>query len=100
MRGTIVRGALRAGAGALIALLFVAGPGWAHVDVPLVGYDGSRIDPATSTAPYSPKRTCGACHDYVKITSGYHFQQGFDKISDEYSASKPWILSPGMVGKW
>jgi hypothetical protein len=28
--------------------------------------------------PYSPKQTCGQCHDYENITQGYHFTQGPD----------------------
>jgi len=100
MRRSIVRVILGAGVGAVALTLLAAAPVRAHMDVPLVGYDGKMIDPVTSTAPYSPKNTCGTCHTYATVTSGYHFQQGFDKISDQYSAAKPWILSPGMVGKW
>ena len=49
--------------------------------------------------PYSTKQTCGECHEYEKITKGYHFQMGWDKISDTFSSSKPWNLSDGMMGK-
>ena len=41
--------------------------------------DGTIIDPVhgiNQDRPYSPKKTCGACHDYDLITSAYHFQQG------------------------
>ena len=61
---------------------------------------------AGSTVPYSPEATCGGCHDVAKITEGYHFQQGYGYsntnryVSDNYSPSKPWILSDGMYGKW
>jgi hypothetical protein len=53
-----------------------------------------------STAPYSPQRTCGGCHDVDVITQGYHFQQGKDVVADNYNPSKPWLLSDGMFGKW
>jgi len=36
----------------------------------------------------------------MQITSGYHFQQGFDKMSDRFDARRPWHLSPGMFGRW
>lgn len=42
---------------------------------------GSVIDPVhnlNADKPYSPKQTCGAagCHDYRRITEGFHFTQG------------------------
>jgi len=55
--------------------------------------------------PYSPKKTCGACHDYDQITKGYHFQQGRTDgagkiiVSDTFDSKYPWNLSPGMYGK-
>ena len=74
---------------------------WSHQDVWLRNEQGDRITPILSSVdPYSPKKTCGACHPYSIITSGYHFQQGFDVIKDGYDAAKPWILSPGMFGAW
>jgi hypothetical protein len=66
---------------------------------------GSPLTPA-STTPYSPQRTCGACHDVAKITEGYHFQQGKGTsnsnitVADNYSPVKTWLLSDGMYGKW
>lgn len=64
--------------------------------------DGKIINPLTgenADQPYSPRQTCGACHNYEEITKGFHFQQGWDKIRDDYSKDKPWVLSDGMVGK-
>jgi hypothetical protein len=49
--------------------------------------------------PYSPRQTCGACHPYDTITQGFHFQQGWDRIRDDFSLESPWILSDGMLGK-
>ena len=68
---------------------------------------GQIINPVkneNATIPYSPKQTCGlsGCHDYDKITKGYHFQQGKDeqpsqKLKDLYQ----WVLSPGQYGgRW
>lgn len=65
--------------------------------------DGKIINPLTgenADQPYSPRQTCGACHDYEAITKGYHFQQGWDRIRDDFSKEKPWVLSDGMMGKF
>ena len=60
---------------------------------------GENID-----KPYSPKQTCGlvGCHDYEKITKGYHFLQGKDEKPNEKLASLyQWVLSPGQYGgRW
>jgi len=74
---------------------------WTHGDVPLKNELGEPIRPDRNpNEPYSPRQTCGGCHGYAIITSGYHFQQGFDQMSDRFDAKKPWVLSPGMYGKW
>lgn len=65
--------------------------------------DGKIINPLTgenADQPYSTRQTCGACHNYDEITKGYHFQQGWDKIKDNFSKKKPWVLSDGMMGKF
>jgi hypothetical protein len=60
-----------------------------------------RITPAQNSAdPYSPRKTCCGRHHYAAITSGYHFQQGFDEMKDGFDQKRSWILSPGMFGKW
>lgn len=72
-----------------------------HSDVTLKNEQGETISPSRNrTDPYSPRRTCGGCHSYSTITSGYHFQQGFEVVSDRFNSTQPWILSPGMYGKW
>ena len=63
---------------------------------------GEIINPLTdqnADQPYSTRQTCNTCHDYDKITKGYHFQQGWDRIRDDFSKEKPWMLSDGMMGK-
>ncbi|MCX5820264.1 MAG: hypothetical protein NT047_10195 [Deltaproteobacteria bacterium] len=92
-------------AGLLLTGVFLPGPGRAadlvHQDVWLKNELGDRITPIDNrTDPYSPKKSCGGCHGYATITQGYHFQQGFDGMSDRYDAKRPWVLSPGMYGKW
>lgn len=76
-----------------------------HKKIVLRGFDGTPLTPE-SKIPYSPKNTCGVCHNYELITRGYHFQQGrtdrYGKIavSDSYDEKYPWNLSSGMYGKY
>lgn len=75
-----------------------------HEKIVLKGFDGTPLTPH-SKMPYSPKKTCGACHDYRRITNGYHFQQGRTDglgnivVRDTFDPMYPWNLSPGMYGK-
>ncbi len=65
---------------------------------------GEVINPVkgiNDKVPYSPKQTCGAkgCHNYDKITEGYHFQQGKgEKLQQEYGERYNWVLYPGNYG--
>ncbi len=73
-----------------------------HPAVPLLDAAGNAMDPAAADAkPYSPRQTCGGCHDYEAIAGAYHFQMGADKIRDDYGVAegKPWILSDGQAGR-
>jgi hypothetical protein len=78
--------------------------GSSHEKIILKGFDGSPLA-IDSRIPYSPKKTCGGCHDYERITNGYHFQQGRTNgdrkivISDTFDQKYPWNLSSGMYGK-
>src|SRR5512137_1149886 len=75
-------------------------PDWKHEDIWLKNEQGQRITPTRNSADaYSPHRTCGTCHGYMTITSGTHFQQGFDEMKDGYDPKRPWVLSPGVFGK-
>ena len=67
--------------------------------------EGRIIDPVhgkNAHEPYSPKKTCGACHDYKLITSAYHFQQGRGEKVPEWMVKRyPWVKSPGQYGgRW
>jgi len=65
---------------------------------------GAIINPATGSntnVPYSPKQTCGAvnCHDYQKITKGYHFMQGAGEKPTPAQAERcQWASTPGNYG--
>lgn len=41
--------------------------------------------------PFSIQTTCGACHDYQKIASGWHFN-GHDPEVDPGRPGQPWVL--------
>jgi hypothetical protein len=75
-----------------------------HEKIVLKGFDGTPLT-IDSHMPYSPKKTCGTCHDYGRITNGYHFQQGRTDgtrkivISDIFDPKFPWNLSSGLYGK-
>ena len=76
-------------------------PAVEHRPVWLFNEQGDRITPSLNAVdPYSPKKTCGTCHNYDSITKGYHFQQGFDEMKDGYDSRRPWLLSPGMFGRY
>jgi hypothetical protein len=63
---------------------------------------GEMINPVqgiNTARPYSPKKTCGACHDYDKITSGFHFTQGAEEQpAPDLASRSAWVLSPGSYG--
>ncbi len=63
---------------------------------------GNIIDPVhriNDKVPYSPKQTCGACHDYEKITRGFHFTQGKGETPPrEYADRYQWVTAPGNYG--
>jgi hypothetical protein len=71
---------------------------------PLRDEAGNIINPVAGVnaeAPYSPKQTCGAqgCHDYDKITQGFHFTQGKgETMPAEFSSRYNWVTSPGNYG--
>ncbi|MGQ9579598.1 MAG: hypothetical protein ACUVT8_01480 [Armatimonadota bacterium] len=74
---------------------------FSHPAVVLRDYSGNAIDPSSPNAsPYSPRQTCGSCHDYEMISRSYHVQFGADQISDDYGSKigRPWISSRGMFG--
>jgi hypothetical protein len=76
-----------------------------HEKIIVKGFDGRPLTVESKT-PYSPKKTCGGCHNYNQITNGYHFQQGRTDgtgkivISDTFDPRYPWSLSSGMYGKY
>ena len=119
----------------LLALLLVLpATVQAHPAVTLYDAQGRRIidqlnDNDTVTAAsgsvykqgpaYSPKQTCGKCHDYNSITKAYHFREGANPgvnggVSDTWVSENResnnlqkyltnaygHLLSPGKFGAW
>ncbi len=79
-----------------------------HTPIPLKDRLGEPITIA-STIPYSPRQTCGNCHDHTAhaVSSGEWFQQGradlagtVDMRDDYYEDGRFWIKSSGRYGKW
>ncbi|MBN1456320.1 MAG: hypothetical protein JW912_00530, partial [Sedimentisphaerales bacterium] len=59
----------------------------------LLSAEGDKIFPDDDLVlPFSTKQTCGACHDYEKISTGWHFNS-MDKDSAPGRVSQPWILT-------
>jgi len=76
-----------------------------HPAIYLLDREGEFINPIdgkNADHPFSTKQTCGMCHEYDEISAAYHFQVGWNVISDDFgdSTGKPWNLSNGMMGKW
>jgi len=66
--------------------------------IPLTDEDGQSIAPQdTSAAPFSTRTTCGACHDYEAISSGWHFNAGSSTVP-QGRAGEPWMWVDGAVG--
>lgn len=68
----------------------------------LLDENGNVIDPVNGVntdKPYSPKQTCGKCHDYDKITEGYHFAQGKgENPTPDQKVRCLWATTPGNYG--
>ena len=77
-----------------------------HTNLVLRDFEGNPLT-ADSTVPYSPRMTCGGCHDVDHVMNGYHFQQG--RADDDgnvvckddfFEDGRDYLLSDGMYGKW
>lgn len=97
--------ALFGGVAAAVAVLLARPAASQHPAINLLDAAGDVIDPIhgeNATAPFSTRQTCGMCHDYDTITKGYHFQMGWDTVSDNFgkASGRPWSLSNGFMGRW
>ena len=82
-------------------------------EIPLLDAAGDPIGlTGTEDVAYSAKKTCGACHDYDGIERhSFHAQLGanqhlgwnahnYGNWNSGATKGKPWVQSPGHVGKW
>jgi hypothetical protein len=81
-------------------------PALGHANILMRDHQGNPIQ-LGDAVPFSPRQTCGACHDVDEIANGYHFQQGrtdatgaLDMADDYYADGREWLKSSGMYGKW
>ena len=81
-------------------------PAMDHTNIVLKDRLGNPLT-VDATEPYSPRQTCGTCHDVDSIANGYHFQQGrtdengtIQTATDFFGDGRDWLLSDGMYGKW
>ncbi len=59
---------------------------------------GDTIDPGSKGAlPISTRQTCGQCHDYEKISGGWHFNSSGTN-SCPGRASEPWFMVDAATG--
>jgi formate dehydrogenase gamma subunit len=106
MSSSFGRFARRTTTACLLAVVAVTSPGEAqHPNITLLDADGNIINPVTGEnagVAFSTEQTCGLCHDYDTITKGYHFQMGWEVVSDDYgvASGQPWSLSNGFLGRW
>jgi len=77
-----------------------------HPHVVLKDRFGNQLA-ADSREPYSPRETCGSCHNVDSVARGYHFQQGRTDSAgtlivkeDFFGDGRDYLISPGMYGKW
>ena len=60
--------------------------------IPLLDEEGDKITPDTEPLlPFSTRQTCGACHDYNKISHGWHFN-AVEPNAAPGRGGQPWIL--------
>lgn len=66
--------------------------------ISLYDHAGRIINPKDRFAgPYSPKMTCGKCHDYRLISGGWHFSERRRDLPGG-RAGEPWVLIDAKTG--
>jgi len=67
--------------------------------IPLTDEEGNQIIPTVpDSMPFSAKTTCGACHEYETIESGWHFNAG-DADVPAGRPGEPWIWVDEAIGQ-
>ena len=66
--------------------------------IKLYDEEGGLIRPDNSRhLPFSSRQTCGTCHNYAKISTGWHFN-AVDTVRAGERNSEPWIFSDAETG--
>jgi len=66
--------------------------------IPLVDEEGERIAPDDEPLlPFSMRQTCGLCHNYEKISTGWHFNAAEPNVAAG-RRGQPWILVDAGTG--
>ena len=69
--------------------------------IPLLTEEGEKIAPDDDPLlPFSMKETCGACHSYAVISSGWHFNAASPDVGAKGHGriGQPWILADAGTG--
>jgi len=108
---------LAASAGAVVLTLALAAAGigslaafptkYVHLDgsrtpavhiIPLLDERGDKIRPDDNPAmPFSPRATCGDCHEYDAISTGWHFNASKD-VTQPGRPGEPWVVIDAETG--
>ncbi|UCF44410.1 MAG: hypothetical protein JSV99_05740, partial [Planctomycetota bacterium] len=60
--------------------------------IPLIDEEGEKVTPDDDPLlPFSTRKTCGFCHDYKKISGGWHFNAAEPNVAAG-RAGQPWVL--------
>ncbi len=60
--------------------------------IPLIDEEGEKVTPDDDPLlPFSTRETCGFCHDYKKISAGWHFNAAEPNVIPGRNG-QPWIL--------
>lgn len=69
-----------------------------HHNINLYDAEGGLITPSDEPArPYSPRTTCGKCHDVGAVSGGWHFNAPLEGV-DHGRPGQPWILTDLATG--
>ncbi len=61
----------------------------------------NRIEAGNPNAqPYSPRKTCGRCHDFDQIAHGWHFDAVEQIESERGRVGQPWIWNDPRTGTY
>ncbi len=67
--------------------------------IELLDADSTKINPSDSNPrPYSSRKTCGKCHDFEKISHGWHFDAVEQLKTESGRPGQPWVWNDPRTG--